>query len=220
MPRLTTAEPSTVSSALSCSVDPASFTRFTKWDIHFPPRYIASQDPLQPSGKHTTVVLWVAATLPRPWVPDTSFCCASLELLCCLRSTAEVRTQVRPPFCGYFFVFKLSLWWETWPSLSSDEIGPDDCCFDFYPRPLNKKYVRSYYMADRRCPKAAVMWVKLCTFFYVFIYLFVCFVSDDDPSVLSNCLARTWQRPNHSTTLQSLVPGDVKALFGKPRDFP
>ncbi|KAI4808638.1 hypothetical protein KUCAC02_000688 [Chaenocephalus aceratus] len=27
--------------------------------------------------------------------------------------------------------------------------GPDDCCFDYHPRSLNKKFVRSYYM-DRR----------------------------------------------------------------------
>ncbi|XP_075891611.1 C-C motif chemokine 36.1 [Nelusetta ayraudi] len=42
-----------------------------------------------------------------------------------------------------------------------NEVGPDDCCFDFYPRPLNKKYVRSYYMADRRCTKAAVILVSM-----------------------------------------------------------
>ncbi|XP_020508543.2 C-C motif chemokine 36.1 [Labrus bergylta] len=41
--------------------------------------------------------------------------------------------------------------------LSSSAIGPDDCCFKFYPRRLNKNKVRSYYMTDERCPKTGVI---------------------------------------------------------------
>ncbi|KAL3046669.1 hypothetical protein OYC64_004621 [Pagothenia borchgrevinki] len=35
--------------------------------------------------------------------------------------------------------------------------GPEDCCFQYYPRSLNKKYVRSYYMTDDRCPRTAAV---------------------------------------------------------------
>ncbi|KAI3376629.1 hypothetical protein L3Q82_017063, partial [Scortum barcoo] len=40
-----------------------------------------------------------------------------------------------------------------------NEIGPDDCCFKFYPRRVNRKLVRSYYLTDYRCPKSGVILV-------------------------------------------------------------
>ncbi|KAK5848638.1 hypothetical protein PBY51_006235 [Eleginops maclovinus] len=36
-------------------------------------------------------------------------------------------------------------------------IGPDDCCFELYPRNVHKKYIRSYYLTDYRCSKTAVI---------------------------------------------------------------
>ncbi|KAL3046668.1 hypothetical protein OYC64_004620 [Pagothenia borchgrevinki] len=38
-----------------------------------------------------------------------------------------------------------------------DAGGPGDCCFQYYPRTLNKMYVRSYYMTDYRCPRTAAV---------------------------------------------------------------
>ncbi|KAI3376628.1 hypothetical protein L3Q82_017062 [Scortum barcoo] len=38
------------------------------------------------------------------------------------------------------------------------QIGPD-CCFKFYPRRVNRKLVRSYYLTDYRCPKSGVILV-------------------------------------------------------------
>ncbi|XP_010789287.1 C-C motif chemokine 36.1 isoform X2 [Notothenia coriiceps] len=35
--------------------------------------------------------------------------------------------------------------------------GPDDCCFEYYPRSLNKIYIREYYMTDHRCPRTAAV---------------------------------------------------------------
>ncbi|KAL3046667.1 hypothetical protein OYC64_004620 [Pagothenia borchgrevinki] len=35
--------------------------------------------------------------------------------------------------------------------------GPEDCCFEYHQRSLNKKYVRSYYMTDYRCPRTAAV---------------------------------------------------------------
>uniref|UniRef100_UPI0037E98C2D C-C motif chemokine 36.1 n=1 Tax=Semicossyphus pulcher TaxID=241346 RepID=UPI0037E98C2D len=43
--------------------------------------------------------------------------------------------------------------------LCSSEIGPDDCCFKFYPRRVNKTLIRSYYMTDYRCPKTGAILV-------------------------------------------------------------
>ncbi|XP_038586773.1 C-C motif chemokine 36.1 [Micropterus salmoides] len=37
--------------------------------------------------------------------------------------------------------------------------GPDDCCFKFYPRRLNKNLITSYYMTDYRCPKTGTILV-------------------------------------------------------------
>ncbi|KAM9335411.1 C-C motif chemokine 36.1 [Symphorus nematophorus] len=44
--------------------------------------------------------------------------------------------------------------------LCKSEIGPEDCCFKFYPRRLNKKVVKSYHLTDYRCPKSAVILVS------------------------------------------------------------
>ncbi|XP_071333646.1 C-C motif chemokine 36.1 [Trachinotus anak] len=38
-------------------------------------------------------------------------------------------------------------------------IGPDDCCFTYYPRRVKKTLVSSYYMTDHRCPRSAVILV-------------------------------------------------------------
>ncbi|XP_069015226.1 C-C motif chemokine 36.1 isoform X2 [Embiotoca jacksoni] len=38
-------------------------------------------------------------------------------------------------------------------------IGPDNCCFKFYPRKMNKKLIGSYYITDHRCPRAAAVLV-------------------------------------------------------------
>nr|XP_046237583.1 C-C motif chemokine 36.1 [Scatophagus argus] len=44
--------------------------------------------------------------------------------------------------------------------ICKNEIGPDDCCFTFYPRRLRKTLIRSYYMTDFRCPKTGVILVS------------------------------------------------------------
>ncbi|XP_030578331.1 C-C motif chemokine 13-like [Archocentrus centrarchus] len=41
--------------------------------------------------------------------------------------------------------------------LFSGANGPDNCCFVFYPRRINKNLIRSYNLTDPRCPKAAVI---------------------------------------------------------------
>ncbi|XP_030285755.1 C-C motif chemokine 36.1 [Sparus aurata] len=41
--------------------------------------------------------------------------------------------------------------------ICKSEIGPEDCCFKFYPRRVNKKLIRSYYLTDDRCPKTGVI---------------------------------------------------------------
>lgn len=76
----------------------------TKWDINLPPRCYASQDPLQQSG-NTQQLCFEFLPPAEPWGPDTSFCCASLELLCCPRSPAEVRTP-QATFLWLFHCFK------------------------------------------------------------------------------------------------------------------
>ncbi|XP_069577954.1 C-C motif chemokine 36.1 isoform X1 [Brachyistius frenatus] len=42
---------------------------------------------------------------------------------------------------------------------SAGAIGPDNCCFKFYPRKLSKKLIGSYYITDHRCPRAAAILV-------------------------------------------------------------
>ncbi|XP_070710431.1 C-C motif chemokine 36.1 [Pempheris klunzingeri] len=37
--------------------------------------------------------------------------------------------------------------------------GPDECCFKYYPRRLNKNLIRSYYMTDYRCSKTGAILV-------------------------------------------------------------
>ncbi|XP_027143670.1 C-C motif chemokine 36.1 [Larimichthys crocea] len=43
--------------------------------------------------------------------------------------------------------------------ICSSAIGPDDCCFKFYPRRVMKNLIKSYYLSDHRCSKAAVILV-------------------------------------------------------------
>ncbi|XP_053199901.1 uncharacterized protein LOC128384375 [Scomber japonicus] len=40
---------------------------------------------------------------------------------------------------------------------SSNANGPDECCFKFYPRRVNKKLISSYYMTDYCCPWTGVI---------------------------------------------------------------
>ncbi|XP_071399890.1 C-C motif chemokine 36.1 [Centroberyx affinis] len=39
--------------------------------------------------------------------------------------------------------------------------GPEDCCFKFFPRRVNKRHIRTYYMTDDRCPKSAAIMVTV-----------------------------------------------------------
>ncbi|XP_059211204.1 C-C motif chemokine 18-like [Centropristis striata] len=41
--------------------------------------------------------------------------------------------------------------------ICTSSIGPDECCFAFYPRRLNKNLVRSYEMTDYRCTKSGII---------------------------------------------------------------
>ncbi|XP_051231294.1 C-C motif chemokine 3-like [Dicentrarchus labrax] len=41
--------------------------------------------------------------------------------------------------------------------ICSNGTGPDDCCFKFYPRKINKKLIRDYILTDNRCPKTGVI---------------------------------------------------------------
>ncbi|XP_042368499.1 C-C motif chemokine 36.1 [Plectropomus leopardus] len=41
----------------------------------------------------------------------------------------------------------------------NNAIGPDDCCFTFYPRRLKKTLISSYYVTDHRCPKTGIILV-------------------------------------------------------------
>ncbi|XP_044039701.1 C-C motif chemokine 3-like [Siniperca chuatsi] len=43
--------------------------------------------------------------------------------------------------------------------ICSNEVGPDDCCFKFYPRRVKKNLIHSYYMTDYRCPKTGAILV-------------------------------------------------------------
>ncbi|KAM6909496.1 C-C motif chemokine 36.1 [Xenentodon cancila] len=43
--------------------------------------------------------------------------------------------------------------------LCNNGIGPDDCCFKFYPRRINKILIASYYMTDYRCQKTGAIFV-------------------------------------------------------------
>ncbi|CAK6965276.1 C-C motif chemokine 36.1 [Scomber scombrus] len=35
--------------------------------------------------------------------------------------------------------------------------GPNECCFKFYPRRVNKTLIKSYNMTDNRCPRTGVI---------------------------------------------------------------
>ncbi|XP_051799838.1 C-C motif chemokine 36.1 isoform X2 [Acanthochromis polyacanthus] len=41
----------------------------------------------------------------------------------------------------------------------NNAIGPDQCCFSYYPRRMNKNVVVSYYMTENRCAKLGVVLV-------------------------------------------------------------
>ncbi|XP_034532130.1 C-C motif chemokine 8 [Notolabrus celidotus] len=45
--------------------------------------------------------------------------------------------------------------------LSNNANGPDNCCFKYYPRRMNKNLFRSYEITDDRCPKIGVILVTL-----------------------------------------------------------
>ncbi|GAA6221708.1 C-C motif chemokine 3-like [Lates japonicus] len=45
------------------------------------------------------------------------------------------------------------------PVVCNSAIGPDDCCFSFYPRRVKKDLVKGYYMSDHRCPRTGVVLV-------------------------------------------------------------
>uniref|UniRef100_A0A3Q0S602 C-C motif chemokine n=1 Tax=Amphilophus citrinellus TaxID=61819 RepID=A0A3Q0S602_AMPCI len=51
----------------------------------------------------------------------------------------------------------ISGWFVLSPCLCAN--GPDNCCFVFYPRRINKNLIRSYTVSDPRCAKAAVILV-------------------------------------------------------------
>ncbi|XP_054914502.1 C-C motif chemokine 3-like [Poeciliopsis prolifica] len=39
--------------------------------------------------------------------------------------------------------------------------GPDNCCFDFFKNPMDKKRMSSYYRTDPRCTVAGVILMTL-----------------------------------------------------------
>ncbi|KAF7651567.1 hypothetical protein LDENG_00109010 [Lucifuga dentata] len=41
--------------------------------------------------------------------------------------------------------------------ICSNGIGPDDCCFTFYPRKVKKSLIRSYRLTDYRCSRSGVI---------------------------------------------------------------
>ncbi|KAM4537373.1 C-C motif chemokine 36.1 [Odontesthes bonariensis] len=44
-------------------------------------------------------------------------------------------------------------------AVCNSSTGPDDCCFKYYPRRIRKDLIKSYYMTDYRCPRAAAIFV-------------------------------------------------------------
>ncbi|XP_028285360.1 C-C motif chemokine 5-like [Parambassis ranga] len=40
-----------------------------------------------------------------------------------------------------------------------NQIGPDKCCFTYYPTRIPPKHISSYYMTDDRCMRAAAVFV-------------------------------------------------------------
>ncbi|XP_012716845.1 C-C motif chemokine 36.1 [Fundulus heteroclitus] len=45
--------------------------------------------------------------------------------------------------------------------LCQNGIGPDNCCFKFYPRRVKRDLIRSYNFTDHRCPKAGAIFVTV-----------------------------------------------------------
>ncbi|XP_024144248.1 C-C motif chemokine 7 [Oryzias melastigma] len=39
----------------------------------------------------------------------------------------------------------------------SSAIGPDNCCFRFYPKQIPRGKIQSYSLADNRCPRSAII---------------------------------------------------------------
>ncbi|CAN9509693.1 unnamed protein product [Ophioblennius macclurei] len=47
------------------------------------------------------------------------------------------------------------------------EPGPKNCCFDYYPKKISKKYIRTYFVTDSRCSKPGIILItkkqkKIC----------------------------------------------------------
>ncbi|XP_029932398.1 C-C motif chemokine 36.1 [Myripristis murdjan] len=41
--------------------------------------------------------------------------------------------------------------------LANNGISPEDCCFAFYPRRVNKNLIASYYLTDQRCTRTGAI---------------------------------------------------------------
>uniref|UniRef100_A0A3Q3KVW1 Chemokine interleukin-8-like domain-containing protein n=1 Tax=Mastacembelus armatus TaxID=205130 RepID=A0A3Q3KVW1_9TELE len=41
----------------------------------------------------------------------------------------------------------------------TNSIGPEDCCYEFYPRRIKKELLVSYEMTDHRCARRAALFV-------------------------------------------------------------
>uniref|UniRef100_A0A7N8WW54 Chemokine interleukin-8-like domain-containing protein n=1 Tax=Mastacembelus armatus TaxID=205130 RepID=A0A7N8WW54_9TELE len=41
----------------------------------------------------------------------------------------------------------------------TNSIGPEDCCFEFYPRRIKKELLVSYEMTDHRCARRAALFL-------------------------------------------------------------
>ncbi|TKS92602.1 hypothetical protein D9C73_027412 [Collichthys lucidus] len=83
--------------------------------------------------------------------------------------------------------------------ICSSAIGPDDCCFKFYPRRVMKNLIKSYYLSDHRCSKAAVIQILSQV---------------RDASVVLNivflCRTRSFEcGPRKLTTKTSTQPNDI-----------
>ncbi|CAN9509695.1 unnamed protein product [Ophioblennius macclurei] len=37
------------------------------------------------------------------------------------------------------------------------EPGPKNCCFDYYPKRISKKYIRTYFVTESRCLKPGII---------------------------------------------------------------
>ncbi|XP_044026134.1 C-C motif chemokine 4-like [Siniperca chuatsi] len=73
--------------------------------------------------------------------------------------------------------------------------GPDDCCFEFYPKRLPKNRVVRYKYTDPRCSKEAVIFTmisgaKLCT-------------NPSEPWVQNIITAKEWDHTNTALGVKS-----------------